>query len=240
MPTEIVGATPDDSPLRLPFGRNPGPGKLISIDGLDGAGKSTLARGLADLLTGVGLSVVRTRFPTDHMRRLDFFDLVQRQGRVDVVDPTAFEVEYMVDRIQHSKIFIEPALRAGSWVIADRYALSSIGTLLLRLPTLCRTAISAISSEAWFKDLCRYLVRPDLALMLRVDPATAVTRLNTREGEIDRGIDAGQYADLQRFVLDVARANEMRVVDTTGPFDAVLDACATLVDGLRSSGGLEA
>lgn len=240
MPDEIRGASIELAWRRLQFGPHGSPGRLITIDGLDGTGKTTLARGLVHHLSRGGLQVVGTRFPTDRLRRSEFFDLVQRQGRLDLVDPLAFEVDYMVDRIQHCANFIAPALQAGSWVVADRYVLSSLGTLLLRLPELGRVATAAAMSEAWFADLCRHLVRPDLALCLRATPATALARLDGREAEQDRAVDAAQYAGLQQLVLGLARANDMVVVDADRSAESVLQACASLADGLRPGEGRRA
>jgi len=163
------------------------------------------------------------------MRSSSTFNQVQRLGNLEKVDPIVFELEYMVDRIQHCKTFIEPALRAGSWVIVDRYALSSIGTLLLQLPSLGRAAISAIASELWFRDLCRYLVRPDVALLLQVDPQTAIARLNNRKEELDRNINASDYAELQRFLVAVAEVNGMILVEASGPLPAVVKTCREFV-----------
>ena len=218
--------------VQLRFGVRPGPGKLIAVEGLDGAGKTTVTKDLRDYIASLGIEVVSTRIPSDKMRQSEFFQLLQQQGRTDLVNPLAFEVEYMVDRIQHCRSFIEPALRGGSWVLTDRYALSSIGSLLLRLPELKEVAMSALSGDAWFPDLCRHLVKPDLCLLLHAAPQTTVSRLNAREGEVDRNIDVSEYGFLQMFLCDVARANEMVFIDTDRPIGETLAECRSLIDRL--------
>ena len=224
-------------PLRLNFGAPLGPGRLITIDGIDGCGKTTLVRLLERCLLNKGTPTVVTRLPTTEMRGSRFFELLQRQGRTDLIDPLAFELEYMVDRIQHCRTFIEPALRKGSYVITDRYALSSIGSLLLRLPSLRKVAIAAIAEEAWFKSLCRYLIRPDLSFLVHADAGRCADRLRARVGELDRDIDEGQFAELQAFLFRVARANEMVLIDTSSSPEESLRACLPYVEELQAVTG---
>lgn len=220
------------APPRLPFAPSPGPGALITVDGLDGTGKTTLAGLLRDHLESAGVRVLMTRFPTPQMRSTPFFRTLRDEGRTDLVDPTAFEVAYMVDRIQHCRTVVVPALRGGQTVIADRYALSSVGTLLLRLPEMRRTVLDALLTEAWFVDLCRYLVRPDVSLVLWAAPETGAARLRARPGEADADFDPAQYAVLQDLLLDVASVNGMVPVHSGDTPADVLAACLPHLDRL--------
>lgn len=225
-----------DAP-QLPFGPNPGPGRLLTVDGLDGSGKTTLTASLRDHLTAAGVPVLTTRLPTTRMRETDFFRLLRDQGRTDLVDPVAFEVAYMVDRIQHCRTVIEPALREGRTVITDRYALSSVGTLLLRLPEVRRTVLDALFSDLWFIDLCRRLIRPDVSFLLWTEPETGARRLRARPGEADAGFDPLEYAELQRLLLELAAANHMVPIDSGGPPDEVLAACLPHLEEIRRPAG---
>lgn len=222
---------------RLPFALPCGPGRFITVDGLDGSGKTTLTTLLRDHLSATGIPVLTTRFPTPQMRESSFFRLLRDQGRTDLVDPTAFEVAYMVDRIQHCRTVIGPALRDGRTVIADRYALSSIGTLLLRLPEVHKTVLDALFADAWFIDLCRHLIRPDLSFVLWTDPKSASERLRSRPGESDAGFDPAEYGELQDMLLEVAQTNHMVPIDAGSSPDAVLAACLPHLEGLGRSTG---
>jgi dTMP kinase len=213
-----------DAP-QLPFGPNPGPGRLITIDGLDGSGKTTLTASLRDHLTAAAVPVLTTRLPTTRMRETSFFRLLRDQGRTDLVDPVAFEVAYMVDRIQHCSTVIAPALGEGRTVITDRYALSSVGTLLLRLPEMRRTVLDAFFHDLWFIDLCRLLIQPDVSFVLWTEPGTGARRLCSRPGEADAGFDPREYAELQRLLLELAAANHMVPIDSGGSPEEVLAAC---------------
>lgn len=218
---------------RLPFGPSSGPGRLITIDGLDGSGKTTLTALLRDHLASAGVPVLTTRFPTPRMRETEYFRLLRDQGRTDLVDPTAFEVAYMVDRIQHCRSVIAPALRSGRTVITDRYALSSIGTLLLRLPQMRKTVLDALFTDVWFVDLCRYLIQPDVSFVLWTEPESGAERLRSRPGEADVGFDPAEYAELQDLLLELARVNHMVPIDSGGSPAHVLSACLPHLDGLR-------
>lgn len=226
-----------DAAPRLPFAPPRGPGTLITVDGLDGSGKTTLTTLLRDHLTAADVPVLTTRFPTPQMRESSFFRLLRDQGRTDLVDPTAFEVAYMVDRIQHCRTVIGPALRDGRTVIADRYALSSVGTLLLRLPEVHGAVLDALFTDAWFIDLCRHLIRPDLSFVLWTDPKSAAARLRSRPGEADTGFDPAEYGQLQDMLLELARANRMVPIDAGSSPDAVLAACLPHLEGLGPSTG---
>lgn len=229
-------STTDEAPaferssLKLPTSPHGGPGRLIVVEGLDGAGKTTVTERLAAYLGSQHVDVVRTRIPTDRMRSSEFFELLQRMGRTDLVDPLAFEVDYMVDRIQHGRTFILPHIKVGTWVVSDRYLLSSIGSLLLRLPDLGKVARKALTRDLWFVDLCKYLPAPDIAFLLTAEPGVCVQRVQARPEEADQKLDVSAYADLQALLVDVARENGMHLIDNSGGIEATIANC---VDRLR-------
>jgi dTMP kinase len=95
-------------------------GKLISLEGGEGAGKSTLLSGLRDYLELHGLALVQTREPGGTS--------IGEAVRAIVLDPAhrvlAAETELLLmfaSRAQLVRELIEPALRAGQWVLCDRY-----------------------------------------------------------------------------------------------------------------------
>lgn len=221
--------------LRLPFGSRVGPGMLITVDGLDGAGKTTIVDRIRAHLENDGVTVLGTRLPTTEMRQSRSFRLMRDRGRVDLIDPMAFEVEYMADRIQHCATVIGPALREGTTVVTDRYALSSIGTLLLRLPELRSAVFRAFFDDDWFRDLCKYLIKPDLSFVLYADAAAATSRLRSREGEADVDFEPADYEELQQVMLSVARANAMISISNSGSVADALADCAIHLDRLRFS-----
>jgi dTMP kinase len=102
----------------------PVPGRFITLEGGDGAGKSTQASLLADWLTAGGRTVVRTREPggTDLGLRIREMVLHERGH----VDPRAEALLYAADRAHHVQTLVRPALAAGDVVVQDRYIDSSV------------------------------------------------------------------------------------------------------------------
>jgi len=96
-------------------------GPLIVFEGIDGAGKSTQAKLLAERLEQAGFEVVRTREPTDgtYGRRL------RESAACGRLSPTEELELFVLDRKQHVHDEIAPALAAGKAVIVDRYFLST-------------------------------------------------------------------------------------------------------------------
>ena len=191
------------------------PGRFITIEGLDGCGKSTLVRKLAGELGKRNYEVVKIRIPSDRMRKSWKFQLFHRQNRRTEVDPLAFEVAYMADRIHMSENIVLPALRAGTIVISDRYLLSSIGSLLIRAPELGDVVMNAVQNSAWFRDLAKGLIKPDAAFYLRADSEVAVERIMKRRHERAFDIEPNSYQQLVDEGVSLAESNGMHVVDTS-------------------------
>ncbi|HSH14189.1 MAG TPA: dTMP kinase, partial [Desulfurivibrionaceae bacterium] len=97
-------------------------GLLIAVEGIDGTGKSSQVRLLAETLKGKGYPVVVTREPTDgpYGRQIRSFFLKRQQ-----LSPEAELELFMNDRRQHVRELVAPALAAGEIVITDRYYLST-------------------------------------------------------------------------------------------------------------------
>jgi dTMP kinase len=99
---------------------NPSPGRFVTFEGGEGAGKSTQIARLATRLGAVGLPVLRTREPggteeAEAIRRLLL------EGRAERWTPTAELLLVAAARAEHLARVIEPALEAGVWVLCDRY-----------------------------------------------------------------------------------------------------------------------
>ena len=99
-------------------------GSLIALEGLDGVGKTTQARLVAQYLGNLGLSVILTREPTNGPVGLKIRRLIAhgRQG----LTPAAELDLFVADRREHVDNIIKPALAEGKIVITDRYYFSSL------------------------------------------------------------------------------------------------------------------
>ncbi len=160
---------------QAPAGRPVPGGFFVTLEGVDGAGKSTQARLLAEALEAEGLAVVRTREPggspgAEEIRRLLVSgDPGRWSARTEALLFTAA-------RRDHLERLIEPALAAGKVVVSDRFADSTRVYQGARAPEL-RAFVDALHALAIGRE-------PDLTLILEVDPARALAR--------GRGPEAGE------------------------------------------------
>lgn len=142
-------------------------GRLIAIEGIDGAGTTTQARMLAGWMQEVGLSTHLTCEPSPGpLGRLIREILTQRTRPVD---RAALALLFAGDRVDHVRHEIEPKLARGTHVVTDRYVYSSIAYQGLDLELEWVAAINALAPE------------PDLTVYIRVDPGVA------RERRVARG-----------------------------------------------------
>jgi len=96
-------------------------GFFITLEGIDGCGKTTQARLLAEHLAGKGMSVVRSREPGGTGIGLKIRSILLDPGH-NGMNPVTEMLLYSADRAQHISEVIEPALASGKVVICDRFA----------------------------------------------------------------------------------------------------------------------
>jgi dTMP kinase len=154
------------------------PGILIALEGIDGAGKSTLAQKLVAQLCAQGKTVLLTKEPGGsnlgiHLRSL----LAQERGLS--LDPKAEYLLFAADRAQHIAQVIRPALAAGTIVITDRFTDSSI-VYQGYGRGLDKDMIKTINS--W----CCEKTSPTLTFYLAIDAQTAQSRWIKRNEKLSR------------------------------------------------------
>jgi len=144
-------------------------GLLIAFEGIDGTGKSTQIPLLADYLRAKGYEVVETREPTDgpYGRKIRHL-YVNRQS-----SSPKEELELFVqDRRQHVEEVIAPALAEGKIVLTDRYYFS----------TAAYQGAAGMDPNAIFAAN-DFAPRPDLVLLLVMEPEESVRRIEQLRGE---------------------------------------------------------
>jgi dTMP kinase len=153
-------------------------GKFITLEGGEGAGKSTQARLLADWLGQKGVSVALTREPGGTPSAEDIRNLLVT-GEVGRWDSLTETLLHYAARREHMARFILPALDAGQWIICDRFIDSTTayqgygqGIELGIIAGLRETVLGAFI--------------PDLTLILDVSPETRRARTAARPGNEDR------------------------------------------------------
>lgn len=204
-------------------------GRLISIEGIDGAGKSTQVARLVAHLDQQGHRTIATREPggapgAEDIRRL----LVEG-------DPGRWSAEteillFTAARRDHLECRIQPALADGHIVITDRFADST---------RVYQGAVRADLSEM-VDTLHRLMIgiEPDLTIIIDMDPDEALSRGLARNSGEDRFEDMG--AAFQRalragfLALAAANPNRCKLVDGNRDADAIAADIAALADKLLS------
>ena len=149
-------------------------GRLITLEGGEGAGKSTQARLLAEALCARGLPVLRTREPGGAPGS-EFLREILLSGRI-AWSPEAETMLHVAARVEHVARTILPAIEAGTWVVCDRFHDS----------TLAYQGYGLGVDRAMIATLATLVgIAPDLTVVLDVPRAVAITRLHGRGGGAD-------------------------------------------------------
>ncbi len=203
------------------------PGTLITIEGLDGAGKSTLATGLAAALGERGVTVALLREPGGVVLSERIRDLVKDPGLT--VDPRAEALLYAAARAQLVAEKLVPLLAAGTCVLLDRFVDSS-----LAYQGAARGL--GVDAVAQINALATGGLQADRTLLLRLDPAVGRARQADRGEAPDRlEQESAIFFDIVAEAYDELAAEEpgrFRVLDATATPPAVLAAAVAAVTDL--------
>ena len=194
-------------------------GVFIVLEGGDGTGKSTHANRLAGLLRADGHEVVLTREPGTTEFGAQIRSLLLTGGMLGVAAPRAEALLYAADRAHHVATVVRPALERGAVVICERYVDSSLAYL-----EAGRTL--PVNEVAWLSGWATGGLKPDLVVLLDLDPAEGLRRAAHRPPEPDPA--AVQFAEKVRYAfLDRAAKDPKRylVLDASRPVESV----ATLI-----------
>jgi dTMP kinase len=174
-------------------------GKLVSIEGIDGCGKTTHTRLLAEWLRSQGYRVVVTDEPTDGI----IGRIIKRalKGEIKIQVPTE-ALLFAADRVQHVDEVIRPALKAGRIVITERYFYSSLAYQSAR----------GLSMH-WLESINRAALKPNLSILIDLPSDDALQRIkgSRRLDKFERDLK------LQRLVrsnyLRIARLRGLKIVN---------------------------
>ena len=202
-------------------------GRLVTIEGLDGAGKTTLAAGLVSALAARGVEAVLLREPggvalSERIRALVKDPALRVGGAAEALLYAAARAQLVEERVR-------PLLDGGSWVLLDRFVDSSLayqgaarGLGVDRVRELNRFATGGLV--------------PDRTLLLALDPAAGRARLAGRGEEPDRleAEDAAFFARVAAAYADLARdePERIRVIDAGRAEPEVLAAALAALEDL--------
>ncbi|MEI6413462.1 MAG: dTMP kinase [Pseudomonadota bacterium] len=191
--------------------RQTGRGGFITLEGLEGAGKSTAAAFVVERLSAAGYPVITTREPGgtqlgESLRALLLARQTAMTGETELLLMFAARAEHLAQRIL-------PALAAGTWVVCDRFTDASFA-YQGGGRGLAPSRVAAL--ETWLQgDL-----QPDLTFLLDIDPGQGLARARQRGDALDRFesetlpfFERVREAYRQRALGDPGR---IRVIDAGG------------------------
>ncbi|MEK9593403.1 MAG: dTMP kinase [Luminiphilus sp.] len=201
-------------------------GRFITIEGGEGAGKSTAQAYLAERLAERGIAVLQTREPggtplAESIRQT----LLSTDGEHPVEMAELLLV--FAARAQHLAKVIEPALAAGQWVICDRFTDATYAY---------QGAARGLSADliAQLETLVQGERRPDAVVVMDLSPEVGMTRAKQR-GELDRfeREKPAFYSQVRNAYLARAQADPDRyqVIDAEQSLESVRQALSKLVEG---------
>ena len=147
-------------------------GKLIVIEGIDGSGKSTCAKNLAEKLNSINIKTIYTFEPTH-----SHYGAKLREGMLsEDLDAEEELLLFVKDRKEHIEYMIKPALKEGYFIILDRYFYSSIAYQGAK-------GIDINRIINMHKD---FIIKPDIVFIFHLPIDIALNRIISKRGIADR------------------------------------------------------
>lgn len=201
--------------------------RFITLEGGEGAGKSTQIRLLAQRLSEAGHRVVTTREPGGAPGAEAIRELLVT-GETGRWAPKTEALLHFAAREEHLARTVRPALERGDWVISDRFVDS----------TMAYQGVAQKLGAEFINELKALVVgddMPALTLILDLAPETGLARAGRRAGGEDRyeRMDKAFHRTLRQAFLDIAKNDPQRcvVIDAEKDEAAVAEAIWTAVRG---------
>lgn len=198
------------------------PGRLIVMEGTDGAGRSTHIALLREWLEARGFAVALTAFKRSRLAG----EGLQRAKEGHTLGRFSMDLFYATDFADRLENYVIPALRAGFVVLTDRYIYS----------TIARSIVRGVD-PAWIRDVYRFAPVPHAVFYLKVDLEHLTPRILASRGfdYWESGMDFQEETDIyqsfmryQRRLLGVfdtlAQEYGMQVIDANGSGMSVFSA----------------
>jgi dTMP kinase len=208
-------------------------GGFITLEGIEGAGKTTIANSLIASLERRQLKVQATREPGGTPLAEQLRAILLSRGS-EIISPAAETLLMFAARSIHIENRIRPALIQGEWIVCDRYTDA----------TRAYQGAGRSVDTAWIEHLAREVqagVEPDLTLLLDVPVMVGLER--ARQRRIERGetvVDRFESETVEFFervracYLQLAAASAARfvVIDATQPIESVISAAEDALSAL--------
>jgi dTMP kinase len=203
-------------------------GRFITLEGVEGSGKSTQIRHLAKVLTQAGYSVLQTREPGGTTTAEAIRQILLTASSQEPVTPEAEALLILAARCQHVTHLIRPALRRGTVVLCDRFSDS----------TLAYQGFARGLDLQWLRtanNVATGGLTPDLTLVLDLPISVGLARRRADRGQqnrLDRETERFHRKVRRGFLaLAAEEPGRMRIVNANRSAQEVRDELTTIVIG---------
>ncbi len=202
--------------------RSEGQGFLIAFEGIDGTGKTTQIKMLAQALNKKGFEVVATREPTDGKFGRQIRALYTDRGSVTPEQELQLFID---DRKEHVKELIAPAMAAGKVVLTDRYYFS----------TAAYQGANGQDPEYILAENEKFAPLPDLVLLLEAPVSVGIHRVSTMRNETPNDFEQEEMLAKVAAIFAGLSGEYIKRVDSTGTAEAVHEAVMVHVEAMLAA-----
>ncbi len=180
-------------------------GKFITIEGIDGSGKTTISKILHEKIS----NSILTSEPTD-----GWIGKMIKKAIKKEVDGITISLLFCADRNEHLKK-IKKWLDEGKIVICDRYFDSTIAYQ--------KEQLNFENAEKWLLNLQPFLIKPDLTILLKIQPKKAIERIKKKKVFFE---NEKFLENVQKNYLEMAKGEErFFLVDAEKSIDEIVNEC---------------
>ena len=144
--------------------KNPYKGKFIVFEGIDGSGKTTQFRMLANYLKNNKSNILITKEPTRGRVGKIIYNILEGREKASHI---FLQLLFSSDRAEHLEKKVIPALKSGKTVLCDRYLFSTLAY-----------GNSEIGDMNWLENLSKHFILPDITFLIKVSPSESIHRVN--------------------------------------------------------------
>lgn len=188
-------------------------GKLIVVEGIDGSGKSTQIHLLEKWLNYKGINVFKSEWNSSEMVK----EITSKGKKKGLLTPTTFSLLHATDFADRYERNILPLLRAGYFVLADRYVYTAF----------VRDIVRGCNPD-WVRKVYDFAIKPDLVFYFRVPVDIAVDRILVGRPKL-KYYEAGMDLNLSNDPYESYRIFQGRIIDQ---YDSMAEPEGfTVIDG---------
>lgn len=188
-------------------------GKLIVVEGIDGSGKSTQIHLLEKWLAYKGINVFKSEWNSSETVK----EITSKGKKKGLLTPTTFSLLHATDFADRYERNILPLLRAGYFVLADRYVFTAFA----------RDIVRGCNSQ-WVRKVYDFAIKPDLIFYFRVPVDIAVDRILVGRPKL-KYYEAGMDMNLSNDPYESYRIFQGRIIEQ---YDSIAESEGfTVIDG---------